>query len=115
MTAVAGTIERRVKRERPDIVLAWTDRKGQLLDLTGYTFELSVALSSSSPALITKNSGIVYEVDPDGEYNVRITFAVGELDTLVPNVPYNCQLDGTSSGADRGFQDFILLFTPEHS
>lgn len=113
--ATAGTIVRRVKRERPDIVLGWEDRKGELLDLTGYTFVLSVALSADGVAIFTKSSGISYEVDPDEEYNVRIVFAAHEIDALVANVPYNCQLDATSGSVDRGFQDFILLFTPAHS
>lgn len=114
-TPIAGTVVRRVKRERPDITLGWRDGKGVLLNLSGYTFELDIALNDSGPSVLNKLVGITYELDPDGEFNVRITFSPNELNALVPNVPYNCQLDASSAGSDRGFQDFVLLFTPEHS
>jgi len=110
---IAGTIVRRVKRERPDIILAWRDADGALLDLSGYTFTFSVATAANAPALITKTLGISYEVATD--HNVRITFTAHELDALAAGVPYNCQLDAVSSGVDRGFQDFVLLLTPAHS
>ena len=112
---IAGTIIRRVKRERPDIVLAWEDMHGDLIDLSAYTFSFSVALSADGVSIITKTSGISYELDPDGEFNVRIVFSAHEIDALVANTPYNCQLDATSGSVDRGFQDFILLLTPQHS
>jgi hypothetical protein len=113
---IAGTIIRRVKRERPDITLGWRGADGQLLPSGDFgTFSFSVATSASAPAIFTKTSGISYDLDPDGEYNIRISFSPGEIDALLPNVPYNCQLDSTSSGSDRGFQDFILLLTPAHS
>jgi hypothetical protein len=112
---IAGTIVRRVKRERPDIVLGWRDADSELLDLSGYTFSFSVALSAASASIFTKTTGITYEVDPEGIFNVRILFTTGELDALIASVPYNCQLDATSAARDRGFQDFILFFTPAHS
>jgi hypothetical protein len=112
---IAGTVTRRVKRERPDITLGWRDDKGKLLNLAGYTFALTIATSPSGAKLVNKTAGIIYELDPDGEFNVRITFSAGEIDALVASVPYNCQLDATSSGVDRGFQDFTLILTPEHS
>lgn len=117
MGEIAGTIVRRVKRERPDITLGWRDDDGDLIDFSdaGYTFQLSVARSSGGAHELVKTSGIVY-VSGDTKRNVRITFAEGELDDLVANVPYNAQLDAILDGAvDRGFQDFIILFTPEHS
>ena len=112
---IAGVVVRRIGRERPDLALAWYDSDGSLLDLSTYSFTLSIAESEDSPALLTKTTGISYVVADD--YNVQITFLAGELDatTFDVGVPYNCQLDAVSGSADRGFQDFIMIFTPEHS
>lgn len=112
---IAGTIIRRVKRERPDIEIEWRDGDGDLIDFSAYSFTFSVARSPGAAAIITKTSGISYVVDPDEEFNVLISFAPNEIDALVAGIPYNCQLDAMSAGTDRGFQDFILLLTPAHA
>lgn len=110
---VCGTITRRVGRERPDITIGWRGDDGELLDFNalGATFQLKIAAEPNGTAILTKTSGISV-ITGDTAANVRISFSQGELDPFTAGRPYWCQLDSIEGGPDRGFQDFLMLFTP---
>lgn len=98
--------------ERPDIRLWLLDDDGDLVDLSGHTFEFKLG-DPGSAALFTKTTGITGAVgsgtEPDGTPNVTITFAAGELDA-VPASSCSWQLRATSASNDRVYQGrFSLL------
>lgn len=94
--------------ELPDLEIRWEDSSKAVIPFSsGYTFSALVGLEGS-PALITKTSGFV---GADTAPNLRVSWAVGELDALTPGLIYELLI--TAERGDNKVRRMVVQLVVE--
>jgi hypothetical protein len=107
MSTVAGPWV--IGDELPSIEITWKDSNGNVIDLTGYTFRLRLALDGVTA--LEKTAGITGAATAP---NITIDWSVDELAALTGGQVYTAQLRArrTSDNKDRTLS-FAVKTSPE--
>lgn len=98
--------------ELPTLKFWWRDVAGNLIDFTGFTWNLTLFIPGTA-AVLTKTTNIAGApgagVEPTGTANVVVTWVAGDLN-LAPAV-YALVLAGTSGGLNYTYRSTLAITT----